>query len=242
MWNKCTGFLCLLLLLGACDPSPSNSNTKNYNKNPNFSIPPAPSFAKVEANELPFFQGSAFNPIWRKNKAVLPSGVLQIPDFNFLDQEGEAVNRATFEGKITVASFFFSGCSGYCPTIMRNLLDVQQTYLSDPSILLLSHSVTPDLDTPQQLQSYSQEVGAQTKKWFLVTGEREHIYDLARKSYYADTQLRESQTQNDFLHSESVYLLDLEQRIRGVYNGNSRSAIQKLKQDIQLLKQSTQAL
>ena len=139
-------------------------------------------------------------------------------------------------GKLTVVSFFYTLCHGICPNIVEQLKKVQDAYSNDPNITIVSYSITPDLDKADVLKNYAKEKKIQSSKWNLLTGKREVIYDLARQSFQADTEASDKMSEKDFVHSESLYLLDRSLRLRGIYNGIRTIAIQKLMEDISILK------
>ena len=74
-------------------------------------------------------------------------------------------------------------------------------------------------------------------RWHLVTGTREAIYTLAWDSYFAD--LEADLADDDFLHTENFILVDKDRRIRGVYKGTLAFDVQRLIEDIALLKQAS---
>src|SRR5690606_18379081 len=103
----------------------------------------------------------------------------------------------------------------------------------DHEVLLLSHTVTPEIDTVAQLKKYALEHGVNDLKWNLVTGDKKEIYDLARKSYLAAKDVPYSD--NDLVHTENFVLVDKKKRIRGFYDGTDPDAIEKLLEDIKIL-------
>jgi protein SCO1/2 len=114
------------------------------------------------------------------------------------------------------------------------MVQIQQKLKNDDEVLLLSHTVTPEIDSVPQLKKYAMEKGVIDAKWNLVTGDKKEIYDLARKSYLAakDVPFEEY----DLIHTENFVLVDKKRRIRGFYDGTDPEAIQKLLEDIQILK------
>ena len=104
-------------------------------------------------------------------------------------------------------------------------------------VLILSHSVTPEMDTVPVLKHYANENGIISGKWHLVTGDREAIYTLARTSYFAEEDLGLPVNENDFLHTENMYLIDKHRRIRGIYKGTFQNEMVQLLEDIQMLKE-----
>jgi protein SCO1/2 len=135
-----------------------------------------------------------------------------------------------------VADFFFTSCGGICPTMTQRMKLIQDAYPNDEHVMLISHSVTPVDDSVSVLRQYAEENGINYPQWRLVTGDKKEIYTLARHSYFADEDLGEQVSENDFLHSELFLLIDVNKRIRGVYNGTSTLDVQRLIGDIATLK------
>lgn len=184
---------------------------------------------------LPFYSTPDFTPQWINDPDSLRQ-VHRIASFAFTGQDGNAVTEKTFTGKIYVADFFFTACPGICKKLTTHLSLVQDAYKSDPDILLLSHSVTPDADSVPVLRNYANKFGAITGKWFLVTGNRDSVYQIARSSYFADEDMGYQKKTSDFLHTENMLLIDRHSRIRGVYKGTSPADINQLITDIAILK------
>src|SRR5690606_16173509 len=106
-----------------------------------------------------------------------------IADFSLINQNGETVTQAHYNDKIYVADFFFTTCQTICPIMTDHMVQIQNVLADDSNILLLSHTVTPEIDSVARLKNYAIEKGVNDKKWNLVTGNRKEIYDLARRSY-----------------------------------------------------------
>lgn len=160
-----------------------------------------------------------------------------IADFSLTNQNGETVTQADYEDKIYVADFFFTTCPTICPIMTKNMAGLQEKIKDDPQVLLLSHSVTPQIDSVPQLKKYALEKGVIDTKWNLVTGDKKHIYELARKSYLA------AKTDGDggpfdMIHTENFILVDKEKRIRGFYDGTQETDMVKLLEDLNILKES----
>ena len=114
---------------------------------------------------------------------------------------------------------------------------LQEAYLDDPEIMLISHSVTPELDSVEVLQRYAEEKGVISGKWQLLTGDRALIYDLGRNQYFVEEDLGLEKAADDFLHTENFVLIDKNQHIRGIYNGLNKTAVRQLITDIKTLKE-----
>jgi len=158
-----------------------------------------------------------------------------IGDFSLINQNGETITQNDYNNKIYVADFFFTTCQTICPIMTGHMLEIQEKLIDDPSIMLLSHSVTPEIDSVAQLKKYAVEKGVNDEKWNLVTGDKKQIYTLARKSYLAakDSPYDEF----DLIHTENFILVDTKKRIRGFYDGTDPQAIETLLEDIKILKE-----
>ena len=196
----------------------------------------APGADEGTTSALPYYSEATFTPAWYPEDA-LPADLHSIPAFELLDQDGEVVAEADFEGRITVANFFFTDCSGICPMTMASLTRLNARFADDPEVILLSHSVTPEADSVAKLRDFAEQVGAEAPKWSLLTGAPREMYALARTAYFADEDLGEGRADDDpgFLHSESFFLLDGSRRIRGIYNGMNAASVSRLIDDVRTL-------
>jgi protein SCO1/2 len=161
----------------------------------------------------------------------------RIADFNLVNQDGRTITQEDYRDKIYVADFFFTTCQTICPVMTKNMYKIQEEIMADTEVMLLSHTVTPDIDTVTQLKRYAEEKGVNTAKWNLVTGDKKQIYELARKSYLA---VKDNVFGDpfDMIHTENFMLIDKERRIRGYYDGTSTEDIDRLLEDIKILKAS----
>ncbi|MFY0602505.1 MAG: SCO family protein [Flavobacteriaceae bacterium] len=159
----------------------------------------------------------------------------KITDFSLINQNGKTITNKDYEGKIYIADFFFTRCQAICIAMAYNMGELQEYYKNDDDIMFLSHSVTPVMDSVSVLKEYAIRKGVNDKKWNVTTGTKKHIYDLARKSYFAVIDEGEGD-ENDFIHTEQFILIDKERRIRGFYNGTKKEDMKKIKKDILLLK------
>lgn len=157
-----------------------------------------------------------------------------IADFAFINQNGKTITQKDYEGKIYVADFFFTTCQSICPMMTDNMEWLQKQIKDNPKVMLLSHSVTPDIDSVAVLKKYAQEKGVIDSKWNLVTGNKKDIYYIARKSYLAVKTGNPSELY-DMVHTENFVLVDSKRRVRGFYDGTKREEVEKLLEDINFL-------
>lgn len=191
--------------------------------------------AASATDSLPFYNSKEFTPHWIEPNSPDLKGFHQIPPFSFTNQEGETITEKSVENKIYVAGFFFSTCPGICPKIRSKLSKVQDTFLDNPNVSIIQHSIRPTTDTVEILKKYADTNGIKSGKWHLLTGDKEAIYSLAKKSYFASEDLGNIQNTNDFLHTESVLLIDQNRHIRGIYNGLNAASMAYLLTDIKAL-------
>ena len=158
----------------------------------------------------------------------------RIADFELVNQNGKTITQQDFKGKIYIADFFFTTCPSICISMTNNMLKIQKEIENNPNILLISHTVTPKIDSVGKLKKYAEEKGVNDKKWHLVTGEKKEIYRLARKSYLAAKGDGDGGP-FDMIHSENFILVDPDKRIRGFYDGTNLDEISRLLSDIQIL-------
>ncbi len=158
-----------------------------------------------------------------------------IADFELINQNAATITQKSFEGKIYVADFFFTRCATICPIMTTNMAELQAHFKTDDQVMFLSHSVTPVMDSVPILKQYAVAKGVIDGKWHITTGEKKHIYELARKSYFAVLEEGDGGDQ-DFIHTEQFVLVDTKRRIRGFYNGTDKEDIARIIKDIELLK------
>jgi protein SCO1/2 len=160
-----------------------------------------------------------------------------IADFSLTNQNGKIITQDNYKDKIYVANFFFTTCQTICPIMTKNMYEVQKRTITDNDIMLLSHTVTPEIDTVAQLKRYADEKGVNASKWNLVTGDKKQIYELARKSYLAVKDNGDGGP-FDMIHTENFILVDKARQIRGFYDGTNPEEIDRLMEDIKILSAS----
>ncbi|GAA4953987.1 SCO family protein [Algibacter agarivorans] len=160
----------------------------------------------------------------------------KIADFSLTNQNGKTITQNDYKDKIYVVDFFFTTCQTICPIMTSNMVDIQKEIINDDDVMLLSHSVTPEIDSVAQLKRYALKKGVNDKKWNLVTGDKKEIYKLARKSYLAVKDNGDGGP-FDMVHTENFMLIDKKRQIRGYYDGTNSEDINRLLNDIAILKE-----
>ena len=185
--------------------------------------------------QLPIYNPSDFNPKYVDRSVRDITQNHTVKDFNLINQNGNVITSKDYENKIYVVDFFFTLCPSICPIMTDNMKLVQDEYIDDNNIMLLSLSVTPDIDNIEVLKNYATEKGVNDLKWNITTGSKKHIYELARKSYFAVVDQGDGGLQ-DFIHTPNFVLVDTKKQIRGIYDGTEDKEISRLIKDINILK------
>ena len=189
-------------------------------------------FTKVEEEfELPIFTPADLRPTL-VHPSLIGKTTHEIPDFSFTNQFGDVIRNTDVQNKIYVANFFFTSCPSICIDLTNNLKIVQNAF--DNEIIILSHSVDPEIDTVERLMKYQEINEINGKNWFLLRGNIDEIIKMAQLGYFAIASI-DNHVENSLIHTENIVLVDRQQRIRGVYNGTSELEMSYLIDDIKRL-------
>lgn len=185
---------------------------------------------------LPIYQPAMVNTEMVDSTIQYKKKYHKIDDFSLTNQNGETITQNTYKDKIYVADFFFTTCQTICPIMTDHMVQIQKEIINDPDVMLLSHTVTPEIDSVAQLKKYALKKGVNDAKWNLVTGDKKQIYQLARKSYLA-VKTDGNGDAYDMIHTENFMLIDKKRQIRGYYDGTNPEDITRLIADIETLKE-----
>lgn len=180
---------------------------------------------------LPVYKPSDLNPRLVDSDQLSDKNPHHIRDFQLINQFGDTVTNDMVYQKVFIANFFFTRCPTICPVMTKNLVEVKKELSGQPDFMILSHTVTPEFDSPEVLYAYAEKFGANQNGWVFLTGEKREIYDLARRSYFAVLDHGDGGMQ-DFIHTENIVLVDTQRRIRGFYDGTSEREMNKMIEDI----------
>ena len=194
-------------------------------------------FMKKPVKSLPIYSPSMISKELVAEEIQFVKKYHKIKDFSLLNQNGHKITEEDYNNKIYVADFFFTTCPTICPIMTENMGYLQNKLIDNPEILLVSFSVTPEIDSVQQLKKYALEKNVIDSKWNLLTGDKKEIYDLARKSYLVAKNDGDG-GEYDMIHTENFVLVDKEKRIRGFYDGTNQLEMDKLLNDIRILENS----
>ena len=158
--------------------------------------------------------------------------------FSFQNQLGKWISLNDVKGKVFVAEYFFTTCQTICPKMNDQMQRVQEAFKNESLFSILSFTVNPEVDKIAQLKKYADEHGAMPGKWHFLTGNKEKLYETARKSFFL---LKKSEVENqgdvgtDFIHTNNFVLIDKQLRIRGYYDGTNSKDVDKLMEDVRFI-------
>jgi protein SCO1/2 len=205
-----------LMLLGACQVS-------------------QPKEKQSRVASLPYYNEATFTPNWLDANSPALDEFHRIPSFKLINQNGDTISELNLQNKVFIADFFFTTCPGICPKMTDNMGLLQEEFIEQKDLILLSYSVTPETDSVSVLKEYAINKGVQSGKWHLLTGSRKTIYNLGRNAYFIEEDLGVKKVEDDFLHTENFVLIDRNKHIRGIYNGLNKSSVEQLMADVRTL-------
>jgi len=167
-------------------------------------------------------------------KEVVDTVYNKIPPFAFVNQYGDTVTEKAVENKIYITDFFFTTCPTICPVMKRQMVKVYQAYKSNPDVMILSHSIDPEHDTPQVLNKFAKDLGVEGTQWQFLTGDKQRIYEIGQKNYMS-TAKEDTTVQGGYIHSGAFILVDKDKHVRGMYDGTTEEGTKKLLNDIERL-------
>lgn len=192
-----------------------------------------------EKRELPVYSPVDVNPDLVDPSLQNKGNYHTTSDFYLQNQEGDWVDKSILNGKIAVVNYFFATCPSICPLMNGKVAKVYQDFENTGKVMFLSHTVMPEVDSAEVLHEYAGLYGAKTETWMFLTGDKAHLYELARKSYLIAPDMNDPNyshgSENDFIHTENIALIDTKGQIRGFYDGTSDKEMNQLREDIQLL-------
>jgi protein SCO1/2 len=177
---------------------------------------------------LPFYRDSSLTPEFTTDTATMH----RISPFALVDQSGAPVTERQLDGHITVVSFFYSTCENLCPRLRSRLAAVRDAVARDPRVQIVSVTIAPEHDSAAVLDAYARVNGIERGRWRLLTGTRPEIERLARSSFFAEAPMLRGTAAR---HGETIWLVDGERRLRGLYNGTQPIDAARLVEDIATL-------
>lgn len=166
----------------------------------------------------------------------------QVANIQLTNQLGEPVSLDDLKGKVIIADFFFTRCPSICPTLTRNMKELQDALkmknprrkIDSAFVHFLSFSVDPERDSVPALKRYSDRYGVNHDTWWFLTGPKKDIYDFALNELKLGLQ-DGGTVDSNFIHTGKFVMLDKERIVRGYYDGLDSASLSKLAEDLTLL-------
>lgn len=156
--------------------------------------------------------------------------------FSFENQDGKLITKKDVDGKVYVAEYFFTTCKGICPKMNRNMKQIANEFAGEPDFRILSYTVDPQTDTVARMKHYADSLGADSNKWWFLTGRKDSLYALARGSYLLDDPKNNAANIDEqFIHTQFLALVDKGGRVRKIYDSLKKDELAELEKDIQTL-------
>jgi len=169
-----------------------------------------------------------------RNWMVGVSPISIVQPFSFINEDGKRVTDKDVEGKVYVAEYFFTSCSGICPTMNTNLKRVYEKFKDEKDFLILSHTSDPERDSVPVLKKYADSLGVNTNKWIFLTGRKDSLYTTARISYTIDDPANNLKNiDDDFLHTQFWALVNRKGEVKKVYDGLKEREINAMIKEIE---------
>jgi len=170
-----------------------------------------------------------------KGKEVNDTVWHKVKPFKLKNQFGKEVGLDDLNGKIIVANFFFTSCPSICPKLTRNMKRLQDAFKkTDTIVRFVSFTVDPERDSVQKIKAYGDKFSIDHDTWWMLTGDRKVIYDVALNEFKASI-ASEGNIDTGFIHTEKFFLLDRDKVVRGWYNGLDSVNLGRLIKDVVLL-------
>lgn len=167
---------------------------------------------------------------WIKKKDTI--SVVQ--PFSFVNQDGKLVTDKDVEGKVYVAEYFFTSCTGICPTLNTNMKRVYEKFKDNKDFLILSHTCDPERDSVPVLKRYTDSLGINTSQWIFLTGRKDSLYTAARISYTLDDPANNLRSiQDAFLHTQYWALVNRKGEVKKIYDGLKEKEISAIIKEIE---------
>ena len=192
-----------------------------------------PQFAKNRYKSLPIFGekmvASTFHSV--KGKKIPDTIYHQIPDFSLINQKGDSVNWLSHKDKIVVMNLFYTDAMSN--EVIKYIKQLSEGYEKKPLVRFLSLSVNPE--DKSKIGDYASQLNAQPGKWDLLVGDTTSTYPFIRKGLMLDVIKEERKDKPSFIFGNKILLIDVQHRIRGIYEIDNPDARSRLEDEIKVL-------
>lgn len=157
-----------------------------------------------------------------------------VRDWTYVNQDRDTVTNKDLLGTVYVVDFFFTSCPTICPTVKSNMLRIHERFGDRDDFKLVSFTIDPKRDTPEEMKSYAQKLGvSDTKDWWYLYGDKLETYEL--DADYLSVAEENPNAPGGFDHSGYIILVDKKGYVRAYASGLQTDEVDHLMEDIELL-------
>ena len=163
-----------------------------------------------------------------------------LPEFHFSAATAQAISQigtADLQGKVWIADFVFTRCSGPCPMLSANMQALRKRLPDD--VLTVSFAVDPTHDTVQVLKRYAKRFNADPKRWFFASGSEADMRRLLGDGFKVALARNPDAAPGEIIaHTTKFVLIGRDGRIQAYYDGLEQQSLDRLAEDAQRLSRS----
>lgn len=145
-----------------------------------------------------------------------------VGSFSLTERGGKTVSDADLRGKVWVASFVFTRCTGPCPQVTGTMARLQAELADQPDVRLVTFTVDPDHDRPKELTEYADRYNADKERWLFLTGPEKELYRLLHEGFKVTAYQNKGEERKpgrEVEHSTRLVVVDKRGRMRGYFSG-----------------------
>ncbi len=163
-------------------------------------------------------------PAQRAKNDPKPEPYGTVPPFALTERSGKPISNTDLAGKVYIATFVFTRCSGPCPSVTATMARLQSELdlANEPNLRLVTFTVDPDRDTPDELTKYAEKFRAHPDRWLFLTGKEDELHRLARDGFKIGVDRAQNPKPaagQEFDHSTKLAVVDKQGNVRGYYDG-----------------------
>jgi cytochrome c oxidase assembly protein subunit 15 len=148
-----------------------------------------------------------------------------LPAFSFVDQNGGQFGLEEMKGKINIVDFFFTSCHGPCPVMVVRFEELYRKFAHSDKVRLVSITVDPEVDSLPRLREYAAAHGVADDRWVFLRGEMPQVRELCENGFKVSAEL-------PGMHTTKFVVVDAAGKIRGYYDYDDQTALDRLEQDV----------
>lgn len=157
-----------------------------------------------------------------------------LPNFSLIERSGKRVTLADLHGKVWIADFIYTQCTDTCSWQTADMAKLQERWMNENDLRLVSISVDPVHDTPNILTRFAARFHADNQRWLFLTGNKNEINRLVEGGFELPSSAVAGRrgTAPAIIHSARFILIDRDGQLRGSYDSRDRESMQRLNTDV----------